>query len=151
METFFQMAAKFPHEIDRKRGHGRQLPNRLLLRGEFSTLHSLSRSLSMQMQITDRCYSRVDYLAILAVGTHVSSYCSIRLSSRQNPDVMFNKLRRKRTWAWPSYKQEPWTNFAGELLYYMDPMPPAGVKILFLLGWMDVVVARSRQVVVLAM
>ena len=32
-----------------------------------------------------------------------------------------------------------------------DPMPPAGVKILFLLGWMDVVVARSRQVVVLAM
>ena len=33
----------------------------------------------------------------------------------------------------------------------MYPMPPAGVKILFLLGWMDVVVARSRQVVVLAM
>ena len=32
-----------------------------------------------------------------------------------------------------------------------NPMPPAGVKILFLLGWMDVVVARSRQVVVLAM
>ena len=33
----------------------------------------------------------------------------------------------------------------------VHPMPPAGVKILFLLGWMDVVVARSRQVVVLAM
>ena len=32
-----------------------------------------------------------------------------------------------------------------------NPMPSAGVKILFLLGWMDVVVARSRQVVVLAM
>ena len=31
-----------------------------------------------------------------------------------------------------------------------NPMPPAGVKILFLLGWMDVVVTRSRQVVVLA-
>ena len=31
------------------------------------------------------------------------------------------------------------------------PMPPAGVKILFLLGWMDVVAGRSRQVVVLAM
>ena len=33
----------------------------------------------------------------------------------------------------------------------VDPMPSAGVKILFLLGWMDVpvVVARSRQVVVL--
>ena len=33
----------------------------------------------------------------------------------------------------------------------INPMPSAGVKILFLLGWMDVVVARSRQVVVLAM
>ena len=31
------------------------------------------------------------------------------------------------------------------------PMPSAGVKILFLLGWMDVVAGRSRQVVVLAM
>ena len=35
--------------------------------------------------------------------------------------------------------------------HHMDPIPSAGVKILFLLGWMDIVVARSRQVVVLAM